>query len=212
MIACRGENTAVAQTCDAVLDCPLPSAMATCDLSQLSADIAKVNAVLRWSGRQPFSPKHTPPAQPAAFQAHLSPNHCNRAVAVLGFTGMGSGCNVLPSLLRASDAPALRATCCEIRAAVERFRWPQRLGSNFDRAIDVDVDVAVGPWCKPHAVTLSPDGTQVLVTDWGNERVVVLHAADGSFSHVLTDADGDATGYAVGIAVTPCALLWLRRH
>lgn len=206
MIACRGESVAVAHTCEAVLDCPLPSVQVACDTAQLSADVAKVNAVLRWSGRQPLSPQHVLSAQPPAFLAHLSPNHCNRAVAVLGFKGMGSGCNVLPYLSRAADSPALRTTCCEIRGAVERFRWPRRLGTSFERAIDVDVDVAAGPWCKPHAVALSPDGKHVLVTDWGNERVVVLHA-DGSFSHVLTDANGHSTGYAVGIAVTPRACL-----
>jgi hypothetical protein len=57
---------------------------------------------------------------PVHAAGELWPNAHNRAVAVLGSTGMGSGAMVLPFLSRRSEGAALHATSVECHNATQR--------------------------------------------------------------------------------------------
>jgi hypothetical protein len=61
-----------------------------------------------------------PPLAPVHVAGELWPNSFNRAVAVLGSSGMGWGAIVLPFLSRRSEGAALHATSVECYNATKR--------------------------------------------------------------------------------------------
>jgi hypothetical protein len=67
-----------------------------------------------------------PPLVPVHVAGELWPNALNRAVGVLGSSGMGWGAMVLPFLSRRSEGAALHATSVECfnTTTVQYDQWP----------------------------------------------------------------------------------------
>jgi hypothetical protein len=71
--------------------------------------------------------------------------------------------------------------------------WHRTVGSRGDQP---------GQFNQPRGLTLTPDEAFLLVVDWGNQRVAVLRASDGTWVRQLTGPP-DTLPHPWGVAVVP---------
>jgi DNA-binding beta-propeller fold protein YncE len=132
----------------------------------------------------------------------LPPNFRNRAVGVLGSSGMGWGVLVLRFLHRAVEGRALHACSRECHVAVRRYRWA---------AVELHgVCVGIVPrleQVEPCGMTLSPCGTLLLVCDRGHARVLILDIRSDTVVGTLSGVGALQRPAAVAVVPTTGAVV-----